>query len=134
MKRHSKKSGILSLLLSNYLWIALFVAISLANLGFYLFYLYLKYANDREAVRPYYDDEKKQLLQPYVNVSIGLVVPWLIIGFICLVMTVKGNIGSGGQFIVYVVFAIVFAIAWVIDRLAAAIAGKKAEPVIKGRY
>lgn len=89
--------------------------------GFYLFFLYGKYANDREAVRGFYDDDTKQLKNPYhtiANVLMGIVA---VLAFLAAVPFASGGGGGGAIVVTYLIVAVIWAMAWVMDRLAAAI-------------
>lgn len=86
---------------------------------FYMFYLYGKYANDRQAVASFYDDEKDQLRSPYHAIMLAL----LAILFIFL-FALSVTSGPGGQGVFIILFAMVWGVGWVIDHFAAVIAGK----------
>lgn len=120
-----------SFISSKYLWITLFSIFTLMNLGFYSYYLYLVYTNDREAVRPYYDDEKKELRSNYSHIWVGILIAWLIIFFCFMLSLFEIRHAEVFQGVGIVFCIVVFSIAWIMNQLASMISRKTYKPVIK---
>lgn len=98
------------------------IFLTILTLVFYIFYLYVKYSNDRESVSSIYDDENDQLRQPYQSVFTVLVIAGSLFLFVVAAM-----LGKNAVFPIWVVLVImVWAVGWVIDHIAALLAGKQA--------
>lgn len=87
----------------TYSW-TIFLIFTIINVVFYTLYLYLKYAKNREAVRPYYDDDAKKLRHDsYMYIWYVVLAIWFVSGVIFSEIKL-GN--RGGEFFIYLFFAI----------------------------
>lgn len=96
--------------------LTIFLIFTIINVLFYSFYLYLKYAKNREAVRPYYDDEKKQLRSSYDHI-------WYIWCALFVIWAISGSMFSqkkfgnkAGELFIYI-FLIVITIVVLTENL-----------------
>ena len=121
MRKHRDKKESKKLTIWIYVLKYCAQAFVFVSLLFYMFYLYGKYAKDREAVASFYDDQKDQLRAPYHTIM------WVLMGIAaCFLLAVAVIFGPGAPAVFGLFVAIFWGIGWVIDHLAAKIAGKDA--------